>query len=344
MFPHDFSLYLSFSDEMYRLISEYSPIIQRYSVDECFLDYTGSEATFGEPMACAHEIRNRIRDELGFTVNIGVSSNKLLAKMASDFEKPDRVHSLFPEEIEEKMWPLPVEDLFMVGRATARRLRKVNINTIGDLARSDRAFIRKILKSHGDMIWQYANGIDDSLVIPNREIEQKGVGNSTTVDHDVSDKKEAHMILLALTERVTARLRRMEKFAYIVSVTITSSDFIRYGHQLKLDMATDSTSEIYTHVCRLFDEVWKGEKIRHLGVSLSELTEECEISMNLFSEDKSESQRAADSAVDQIREKFGDKAIMRGIFVNQNTDHMQGGIRSAKSGDSNYIVMGGKKV
>ena len=136
----------------------------------------------------------------------------------------------------------------------------------------------------------------------------------------------------------------MEKFAYIVSVTVTSSEFIRYGHQMKLDSATDSTSEIYGHVCRLFDEVWRGEKIRHLGVSLSELTEECEISMNLFSQDQSESRRAADSAVDQIREKFGDRAIMRGTFVNQNIDHMQGGIRSNKDGDNNYIMMGGKRV
>lgn len=344
VFPHDFSLYMSFSDEMYRLIAEYSPVIQRYSVDECFLDYTGSEKNFGDPIACAHEIRNRIRNELGFTVNIGVSSNKLLAKMASDFEKPDRVHSLFPHEIESKMWPLPIEELFMVGRATARKLKKVNISTIGELARADRIFIHRLLKSHGDMIWQYANGIDDSPVIPNREIPQKGVGNSTTIDHDVSSAKEAHMILLALTERVTARLRRMEKFAYIVSVTVTSSEFIRYGHQMKLDSATDSTSEIYGHVCRLFDEVWRGEKIRHLGVSLSELTEECEISMNLFSQDQSESRRAADSAVDQIREKFGDRAIMRGTFVNQNIDHMQGGIRSNKDGDNNYIMMGGKRV
>ena len=242
------------------------------------------------------------------------------------------------------MWPLPVDELFMVGRATARKLRKVNINTIGQLAQTDRMLLRRLLKSHGDMIWQYANGIDDTPVIPNREIPQKGVGNSTTIDHDVVSAKEARMILLALTERVTARLRRMEKFAFVVSVTITSSEFVRYGHQMKLDSATDSTSEIYSCVCRLFDEVWKGEKIRHLGVSLSELTQECEISMNLFSVDQSESCRAADSAVDQIRERFGDGAIMRGTFVNRNMDHMQGGVRSSKDDDHNYIMMGGKKI
>ncbi len=327
VFPHDFSLYLSFSDAMYRILYGYSPVIQRYSVDECYLDYSGSEAKFGPPVRCAFEIKDRIRDELGFTVNIGVSSNKLLAKMASDFEKPDRVHSLFPEEIEEKMWPLPVEALFMVGRATARRLREINLNTIGDLAKADRAFLRKILKSHGDTIWRYANGIDDSPVGPESRVPQKEIGNSTTVGHDVDSAGEAHSILLALTEMVSRRLRKMGRFASVAAVSITTSEFLRYGHQMRLNTATDSTSDIYRHVCMLFDEVWRGEKIRHLGVSLSGLSSECEISMNLFSQDTSGSERAADSAVDLIRERFGEQAIMRGTFVGRS-DRIQGGIRS----------------
>ena len=272
IFPHDFPLYMSFSDEMYRIISEYSPVIQRYSVDECFMDYTGSERKFGDPVSCAHRIRRRIREELGFTVNIGVAENRLLAKMASDFKKPDRVHSLFSHEIADKMWPLPVEDLFMVGRATARRLHRININTIGDLAQADPGLLQRLFKSHGILIRQYANGIDPTPVVPNGEIPQKGLGNSTTVDHDVSTAEEAHMILLALTERVAGRLRRIKKFARIVSVTVTSSEFMRYGHQIKLDSPTDITSEIFLYVRRLFDEVWQGEKIRHLGVSLSELS------------------------------------------------------------------------
>lgn len=341
VFPHDFPLYMSFSDEMYRIISEYSPVIQRYSVDECFMDYTGSERKFGDPVSCAHEIRRRIRNELGFTVNIGVAENRLLAKMASDFEKPDRVHSLYADEIPSKMWPLPVESLFMVGRATARKLRRININTIGDLACADPSLLQRLFKSHGILIRQYANGIDHTPVVPNGEVPQKGLGNSTTVDHDVSTAEEAHMILLALTERVAGRLRRMKKFANVVSVTVTSSDFIRYGRQVRLESSTDVTSEIFSHARRLFDEVWQGEKIRHLGVSLSDLTAQCEKNMNFLSEDRMEEMRAADSAVDQIREKFGRDAIMRGIFVNRNIDHMQGGL--AKSGEGGYIMMGGRK-
>lgn len=341
VFPHDFPLYMSFSDEMYRIISEYSPVIQRYSVDECFMDYTGSERKFGDPVSCAHEIRRRIRDELGFTVNIGVAENRLLAKMASDFEKPDRVHSLYADEIPSKMWPLPVESLFMVGRATARKLRRININTIGDLACADPSLLQRLFKSHGILIRQYANGIDHTPVVPNGEVPQKGLGNSTTVDHDVSTAEEAHMILLALTERVAGRLRRMKKFASVVSVTVTSSDFIRYGRQTRLENSTDVTSEIFSHVRRLFDEAWQGEKIRHLGVSLSDLTGQCEKNMSFLSEDRTEEMRAADSAVDRIREKFGSDAIMRGIFVNRNIEHMQGGL--AKSGEGGYIMMGGRK-
>lgn len=344
VFPHDFSLYMSFSDEMYRIISDYSPVVQRYSVDECFLDYTGSEKKFGDPVTCAHEIRRRIRDELGFTVNIGVSENRLLAKMASDFEKPDRVHSLFRREIPEKMWPLPVEDLFMVGKATARKLRKINIRTIGELAGADPGLLQKLFKSHGTLIWQYANGIDHTPVVPDREIPQKGLGNSTTIDHDVSTAREAHMVLLALTERVAGRLRKMDKFASVISVTVTSSEFIRYGHQIKLDSATDNTSRIYEKACQLFDEVWRGEKIRHLGVSLAELSDECEKNMDIFSQDQSEVMRAADHAVDLIREKFGSGAIMRGTFVNQEMDHMQGGIRKTATAEDNYIMMGGRKT
>lgn len=308
------------------------------------MDYTGSERKFGDPVSCAHRIRRRIREELGFTVNIGVAENRLLAKMASDFKKPDRVHSLFSHEIADKMWPLPVEDLFMVGRATARRLHRININTIGDLAQADPGLLQRLFKSHGILIRQYANGIDPTPVVPNGEIPQKGLGNSTTVDHDVSTAEEAHMILLALTERVAGRLRRIKKFARIVSVTVTSSEFMRYGHQIKLDSPTDITSEIFLYVRRLFDEVWQGEKIRHLGVSLSELSGQCERNMSLFTEDRTEEMRAADSAVDQIREKFGSGAIMRGIFVNRDIEHMQGGLIESKEGDSGYIMMGGRKA
>ena len=342
--PSDFDLYVRCSRAFKKICASYTPVMESFSIDEVFLDMTGTSLLYPDPIAAAHEIKDRIYEELGFTVNIGISTNKLLAKMASDFKKPDRVHSLFSHEIADKMWPLPVEDLFMVGRATARHLHRININTIGDLAQADPGLLQRLFKSHGILIRQYANGIDPTPVVPNGEIPQKGLGNSTTVDHDVSTAEEAHMILLALTERVAGRLRRIKKFARIVSVTVTSSEFMRYGHQIKLDSPTDITSEIFLYVRRLFDEVWQGEKIRHLGVSLSELSGQCERNMSLFTEDRTEEMRAADSAVDQIREKFGSGAIMRGIFVNRNIEHMQGGLIKSKEGDSGYIMMGGRKA
>ena len=234
----------------------------------------------------------------------------------------------------------------MVGKATARRLQGININTIGDLAQADPGLLQRLFKSHGILIRQYANGIDPTPVVPNREIPQKGLGNSTTVDHDVSTAEEAHMILLALTERVAGRLRRIKKFARIVSVTVTSSEFMRYGHQIKLDSPTDITSEIFFCTCAVcLTKYGRGEKIRHLGESpCQELSGQCERNMSLFTEDRMEEMRAADSAVDQIREKFGSGAIMRGIFVNRDIEHMQGGLIKSKEGDSGSIMMGGRKA
>src|SRR5665648_348996 len=180
-------------------------IRDRYSVDECFLDYTESVSKFGDPVDVAYRIKDRMKKELGFTVNIGVSSNKLLAKMASELKKPDRVHTLWPEEIQEKMWPLPVGELFMVGRATAQKLTQININTIGDLAMSDPNHMKSLLKSQGQLVWNYANGIDTSVVMPNNEIAQKGIGNSTTTACDLTEKQEVYKIILALTERTASK-------------------------------------------------------------------------------------------------------------------------------------------
>ncbi|HVI40493.1 MAG TPA: DNA polymerase IV, partial [Anaerovoracaceae bacterium] len=270
VYPPDYDLYMCCSDAMYRILLEYSPLVERYSIDECFLDYTASRGRFGDPVEAAHEIKNRIKEELGFTVNIGVSCNKLLAKMAGELKKPDMVHTLWPEEISQKMWPLPVEELYMCGRATARKLQEININTIGDLARADKNHMKALLKTPGILVWEFANGIDDMEVILNSDIIQKGVGNSTTISHDVINRTEAHMILLALTERVAMRLRRLGYMASLVSVSIKTDGFVRYSHQLKIRNCINTTTEIYEYVCILFEECWRGEPIRHLGVHVSD--------------------------------------------------------------------------
>ncbi len=334
----DYDLYMGASDAMYRILSEYSSLIQRYSIDECFMDYTCSKKRFGSPERTADEIRKRIKEELGFTVNVGVSVNKLLAKMASDFKKPDRVHTLWPYEIKNKMWPLPVRKLFMVGRASEQKLSRININTIGDLAKSDPAHMEALMKSHGLLIWKYANGIDHSSVIPNNKIPQKGLGGSTTVKYDVLERHEAKMILLGLTERISMRLRRLECMTSLISVSVKTTGFIRYSHEARLKTPVNSTREIFFNAGNLFDQCWKGEPIRYLGIYLSDLSESGEYQLGLFDHVSKAGNLRLDFAVDSIRKKYGDRAVIRGVFANSGIDPLQGGVN-----DGDYIMMGGRR-
>ena len=194
LIPPDHDLYRQFSQEMRKILAEYSDDIRPYSIDECFMVYRPFPGDDHSPVKAAHIIRQRIFNELGFTVNVGISTNFLLAKMASDFEKPNRVHTLFPEEIPEKMWPLPVEDLFMVGHAAAARLELLGIRTIGELAHTDPNILYAHLKSHGRTIWEYANGIEKSPV-ETRTQAAKGIGHSTTLSADVTSVSEASQVL-----------------------------------------------------------------------------------------------------------------------------------------------------
>ncbi len=333
VFPPDHGLYMRCSDAMYELLYQYSPQIQRYSVDECFVDYTLSEKKIGPALEIAHEMKERMKKELGFTVNIGLSCNKLLAKMGSELKKPDMIHTLYPEEMAQKMWPLPVGELFMVGRATVEKLKRININTIGELARSDPRHLQAVLKSQGLLIWNYANGVDDSEVIPNSEIPQKGISNSTTTKYDVTDKKEACKVLLALTEKVAMRLRKSGCMTSLISISLKTNKFIQYSHQVQLQDPVDSTSEIYDHVRRLFDEGWKGEPLRLLGVSVSGLcgSGDC-VQLSLFDSGSTEKNQKLDEAVDKIRERYGEESIMRGVFANSDCKPIQGGIHEEGDG------------
>jgi len=298
------------SQKLMDLLREYSSVIEKFSIDEAFADMTGtSDAILSEPLTIAEELRQTIHDRLGFTVNIGVSTNKLLAKMASDFEKPDKVHSLFPGEIREKMWPLPIRDLLFVGRSTEQKLYNLGIRTIGDLADSDREIICRHLGKHGSMIHDYANGIDEAPVAA-EAAESKGYGNSTTISHDVTDPREAKDILRALCASVGRRLQKDHVRAGVVAVSIKNSSFMRCSHQCTLDTATDSPEELYEHSCRLFDECWDGTPIRLLGVSTSKITKETLRQLNLFDQEKIEKQQRLDSAIDTIRNRFGADAIV----------------------------------
>jgi len=333
--PPTYGLYVKSSNAMFEILKEYSPKIQRFSVDECFLDYTNMEHLLGEPVEAAYTIKERIKNELGFTVSIGISSNKLLAKMGSDLKKPDAVTTLFPEEIPHKMWCLPVEDLFMVGRATTFKLHNLGLYTIGDLANYDPNILKYKLKSHGTLIWNYANGIEDSEVNNSSRINIKGIGNSTTISFDVESAENAHMILLSLSETVGMRLRNSGNCARLVSVSIKTNEFAHYSHEHKFDTPTDSTKQIYEHAKTLFDEVWKGEHIRHLGVRVSELCNNDFIQLSLFDKGDNERQRALDKIIDKIRIKYDSNSIVRCCFLNSGIKPLTGGV-----GEDDYPLMG----
>lgn len=329
--PPNYELYEKNSKAFISILKKYSDVVEQYSIDEAFVDMTGTQKLFGPPVMAANRIREDICRTLGFTVNVGVSSNKLLAKMASDFEKPDKVHTLFPEEIESKMWPLPVGELFFVGKSSEKKLQSLGIRTIGDLARTDVGILQSVLKKHGEIIWNFANGRDFSLVEA-EPADNKGYGNSTTVAFDVTDASTAKMVLLSLAETVGGRLRKDQVRAGQISVSIRFQDLSFISHQCILDHATDITEEIHKVSCKLFDEMWNGMPVRQLGISAGRVSKHNSArQMSLFETVDYEKLEKLDRAVDCIRERFGTDSIQRASFLGQNRiEHMSGGISKDK--------------
>lgn len=338
VYPPDYNLYLLCSEAMFDILSEYTPIIQRYSVDECFCDMSAVKRARENPIEVAVEIKERIKKELGFTVNVGIGKNKLCAKMAGELKKPDMVHTLWPEEIPEKLWPLPVRELFMVGSASEKKLACIGIKNIGDLAKADRVVLKTILHRHGVLIHDYANGIDDSEVTINDDIIQKGIGNGLTYPYDLETREDIYRELLALCERVSARLRKLGRYAGRVSIYLRSSNLHGYSHQVKLYSMINTTNEIFDIAKRLVNEMWKKEPVRAMSVSLSDLSDKDSIQMSMFDIRDKEREEKLDQTIDRIREMFGTKSIFRGIFANSSIEPVQGGVNYG-----NYIMMGGYK-
>ena len=316
----DFELYIKCSRAFKEICASYAPVMESFSIDEVFLDMTGTSLIYPDPIKTAHEIKDKIRNELGFTVNVGISTNKLLAKMASDFEKPDKVHTLFPEEIPTKMWPLPVRDLLFLGKASEKKLTEAGIHTIGDMAHAREAEIQTLLGNKaGHQLWQYARGIDDSPVRVQPE-EAKGFSVETTFNDDIVSVEQVLPILLEQCDVVATRMRRKEKKCTSVSVTFRTLDFRNKSHQTTLPNATDMTDEIYKNAKKLFIESWKGEPLRLIGVALTNLTDESFEQMSLFEDnEQKERHRKLDATMDAIRQKFGNDKITRASIMNSNT-------------------------
>ena len=328
--PPNYSLYERCSAAFMSILREYSDVVEQYSIDEAFVDMSTTCHLFGTPEETAGQIRERICQELGFTVNIGISENKLLAKMASDFRKPNRVHTLYAHEIREKMWPLPVSDLFFVGRATAKRLLDLGIRTIGELAQADPVMLRDYLKKQGEVIWGFANGIDCSPVLSEAPAN-KGYGNSTTAPFDVTDRENAEKILLALAETVGTRLRQDNVQIEIVAVGIRFTDLSYVSHRKILSSSTNITGEIYRAACELFRELWNGAAIRHLGIHTCRVQSgEFARQLSLFDEIDYSKLMKVDETMDGIRKRYGIDSVKRAVFLNQPIDHMCGGISREK--------------
>ena len=317
IYESNFKVYKKYSDMLFELLQEYSFKIERFSIDECFIDMT-EFLNNRKLIDVAYEISKRVREELKFTVNIGVAHNKLLAKMASDFQKPNRVHTLYEKEIPRKMWNLPISELFMVGRRTLPKLYNMNIKTIEDLAKADKnllikkfgKFGKKKFGKFGKVMWEYANGIDDSEVNYLKQ-KPKGVGNSTTVSQDITNIEKIEEVLLALTEHTTYRLRKYNMVGSVVSVQLRTSDFKNYSHQRKLNFATNSTKEIFKVAKDLVRQLYKNEPIRLIGIRIDNLCDEEEKQISLFEDINIKKQEKLDKVVDNIKDKFGYEMITR---------------------------------
>ena len=311
--------YKEYSDKFYNILCKYTPVIERYSIEECFMDMSGMEMMSGDLVKLAYKIKDEIYQTLGFTVNVGVANSKVCAKMASDFEKPNKVHTLFDNEIKTKMWPLPVDDLFMVGKRSSAKLHELGINTIGDLAKADKNMLNRYFKSMGTMMHEYANGIDDSLVerpIP----KNQGIGHSTTLPRDVDNIPDLKKVLRKLSDMVGIRLRAENKYATVISVQLKNNEFFSYGHQKKLVNPISSNEDIYENACELLKSMWKGDPIRLVGIRVTDLTDKTYEQISLFEEaGKIEKRDKVQKAMDEINKKYGSNTIKSAaLFNNQD--------------------------
>lgn len=345
----DFAAYRRYSRAFISVLGEYSDQIQQISIDEAWLDVTDSADTAAEAVRLAHTIREEIRARLGFTVNVGVSTNKLLAKMASDFTKPDRVHTLFPSEVPEKMWPLPIRELYGCGGATADRLNRIGIRTIGEAAKADPSVLRSLLgEKGGQYIYESANGRGSDHVETKRR-EAKSCSNETTTSHDITAdnfERDAHPIVDALSAHVASRLKKDGCTASVITVSVKTDSFRRRSRQTHLSSPTDDPKVIRRTAWELLTDLLvgteesaglfaSGSAIRLIGVGASSLDRggfrqiDLSEAMKTLDLERSEEKKRAASARKQkrlldmqreIQNRFGDGAVVKGADIpNRNT-------------------------
>ena len=308
--------YIKYSNAFYEILCKYTPVIERYSIDECFMDMTGMKMLYGDMEKLAYKIKDEIYNTLGFTVNIGIGNCKVCAKMASDFEKPNKVHTLYKNEIKEKMWPLDVDELFMVGKSSSTKLHELGINKIGDLACSNLNMLVKYFKSMGHMMYEYANGIDNSDV-EKAEPKNKGISNSTTLPYDLYDLQSIKKVLRKLSQTVGIRLREEKKYATVVSVQLKNNNFFNYQQQKKLVNPVSSNEDIYEVSCEILKDMWKEDSIRLVGLRVSDFIDKTFEQVSLFEETgKSNKREKIQNVIDKINKKYGNNTINNASLYN----------------------------
>lgn len=308
-YPMNYPFYQKMSNKLFSLIKSYSPDIEKASIDECYLDYTKVKNIYGDELEFAKKLQEEIYEKLKFTVNIGIANNKLCAKMASDFTKPNKIHTLYDYEIKEKMWPLDVGELFMVGKKTAEKLKIMNINTIGKLANTEPIRLYPMFKNQAKFLVDIANGIDNSAV-DSSSYEAKGISNEITLEKDYSNYKELEPFLLALCDKVSLRLRKLNKSASVVAVILKDNTFKRRTHQKKLDYPTNATDEIFEVAKIILKEMQNDDEIRLIGLRLDDLSV-CNIrQISLFNNSLNDDSKL-DKTIDKLKEKYGTNILFK---------------------------------
>lgn len=308
--PPNYPLYLRFSALARKIYEDYSEFIEPFGLDECWLDVTGSEKS-GEEIA--HEIRKRVKSQLGITVSVGVSFNKVFAKLGSDYKKPDAVTVIDESNYKDIAWNLPCGDLLMVGRSAQKKLNAYGINTIGDLADTDVAVLKSLFGKNGEMLHSFANGTECSPVRHKDEISDvKSVGNSTTAPRDLVNEEDVKTIFRVLCESVSTRLREKGLKGRVVTIYVRDKELSSFSRQMKIPANTDISTEIFYYAMKLFctNYFWN-KPIRSLGVSVSDF----DVTYEQFDFEKTvenrEKQERLETAVDSLRRRFGNYCIGR---------------------------------
>ena len=317
VYPPNYFWYKEMSNKMFDLIRSYTPDIEIMSIDECFIDYTKVKHLYGDEIKFAYKIQKEIYEKLGFTVNVGVANCKLCAKMASDFSKPYKVHTLFENELETKMKPLPVDELFFVGKKTAEKLHKLNIHTIKELSESDPEYLYKYFKNQAIKLVESANGVDNSEVETEKGAS-KGISNSTTLSYNLVYKEQAYEILEEISDNITRQLRKEKRFTNTVGVNVKDRFFKSSSHQIKLKNPVNKTSEVFEISKKLFDELWDETPLRLIGVSLTDLTDVGLYQVSLFEDTKDlDKANELENVVDEIKNKYGVKSINKASLTSK---------------------------